>query len=354
MTERFLTAGRAQAFALLLFAAVLWGGTFVVTKGLLENMAPFTIMTVRFTVAFALLYPIARRRGLRLRGLLDRQVVSFAFTGMVLHLALETTGLRFTTASSAALVIAATPAVTGLAAYMMIKERLAGRQVAAMGLSVVGALIVTGATYAGGLRALIGNVLVLGGVVAWGVYTLQAQKFSKTHTALYATTAALGVAAVMSAPVAAFELRAEGLGEIGVQAVASLLYLGIGASALAFLAWNAAVAQVTAGTAAPFVNLVPVIGVLLGVMTGESISPPQLAGGALVALGLWLGSTRAAAGQGNTARRTLMARPTNQAIRETIEMGSMNPINTMKPPSDRIPTSRAVAHASARTPGSLP
>lgn len=287
-----LTAGRAQSLALLVLAATIWGATFVVTKPLLSELSPFTIMTVRFVLGFVVLLPAAWKAGLRVRRIFDREIVAFGFTGMVLHLALEITGLRFTTASSASLVIASSPAITGLLAFLVVRERLGRRQVTALMLSVVGAVVVTGATYAGGTRALLGNALVLAGVVAWGIYTLQGRRLAAIYSATYTTTGALGIAAVMSAPMAGLELARGGPVSLDGMAILSLVFLGVGASAVAFWAWNMALAHVPASTAAPFVNLVPVLGLAFGLMSGESVTIVQLAGGALVGLGLWLTSTR--------------------------------------------------------------
>jgi drug/metabolite transporter (DMT)-like permease len=79
---------------------------------------------------------------------------------------------------------------------------------------------------------------------------------------------------------------------MGAQDVAGMLYLGVGASAAAYALWNFALEHVDASVAAPYVNLVPIIGLALAVVLGESLTPMDLAGGLTVAAGVWLSTSR--------------------------------------------------------------
>jgi drug/metabolite transporter (DMT)-like permease len=66
----------------------------------------------------------------------------------------------------------------------------------------------------------------------------------------------------------------------------------VGASAAAYALWNFALEHVDATVAAPYVNLVPIIGLALAVFLGESPTPADLAGGITVAAGVWLSTSR--------------------------------------------------------------
>jgi drug/metabolite transporter (DMT)-like permease len=69
-------------------------------------------------------------------------------------------------------------------------------------------------------------------------------------------------------------------------------YLGVAASALTLLLWNSALRSLDAGQAANFLNVVPFVGVVCAAgFLGEPLLPLQLAGGALVLLGVWLSSS---------------------------------------------------------------
>lgn len=294
MAVRSLTLERSgtrinPGIAALLGAMGIWGGSYVVTDSVLGSMGPYSILLFRFVIAFALLAPFAWRAGMRPRMLVQPIFLLFGFTGMVLHLALETVGLQYTSAGSAALVIATAPAVTLVASVLFLKERLTLMRGVGIALSVVGAALVTQARVsAGGGTELLGNLLVFAGVLAWGIYAVQGKKLSTSVPGLVSTAASAGAATLLIAPVAAVEMLAGTTPHFDGGSIAGILFLGAGASAAAFALWNVSLRYVDASTAGSYINLVPVIGVILALMLGETMTLTQWIGGAVVMAGVWL------------------------------------------------------------------
>ena len=272
----------------LLVAMLIWGGTYVVTSSALRAVGPFTILVLRLTIAFLVLVPFARRRGYRLPMSASKTFIVFGFTGMTLHLGLENLGLVFTSASTAALVVASAPAIVAIFSVVMLKERLGLVRAIGIAASIAGVILVTGAGPGGGSHDLVGALFVLGGVTAWGLFTVQGKRLSTGHPAIVSTTAATGAAIVMSIPLAAGEMFLHGVPSIGGGEVLAILYLGFGASAAAYLLWNYALAHVDATFAGVSVNLVPVIAVSLALLIGETLTTTQWIGGAVVGAGVWL------------------------------------------------------------------
>nr|WP_258382323.1 DMT family transporter [Paenibacillus sp. S02] len=65
-----------------------------------------------------------------------------------------------------------------------------------------------------------------------------------------------------------------------------ILYVSTFASVVAYVCWNAGIKLMGAAKGAPFINLLPIWTVILGVfLLGEQISRGALAGGALAMLG---------------------------------------------------------------------
>lgn len=278
--------------AALLLAMLIWGGTLVVTKSLLNGLGPATLLAVRFLVAFLCLVPFAYRAGFRMRDVVRREFVLFGLTGIVLHNGLETWGLRYTSPGSAALIIAGIPAVTVALSRVFLKESLPRARSVGVLLSVAGVVLVTGGPSGAGALELAGNLLVFGGVVAWGVYTVQGKKMSVRVPAVVGTAAGTGAALLFLIPAALVESWSDGVPSVGVVDVTGLLYLGLGASAAAYALWNFALEHVDASVAAPYVNLVPIIGLVLAVVLGESLTAMDFAGGATVGAGVWLSTSR--------------------------------------------------------------
>jgi drug/metabolite transporter (DMT)-like permease len=281
--------GFSPAVPALLGAMAIWGGSYVVTKFALVAAGPFTVLWLRLAIAAAVMSPFAARRGFRFRMAFRREYIVFGFTGMALHLGLEILGLEFTSASSAALIIAAAPAVTVGFSVAFLKERLSLLQGIGIALSVVGVVLITGAPAPGGYPfAWLGNLLVFGGVVMWGIYTVQGRKMVVDQSWLVATTAATLSAVVMVLPVMFGEIALKGAPTFTTSSIAAVIFLGLFASATAYGLYNLALKYVGGSVVGPYISLVPVIGVVLALLVGETLTALQLVGGATVAVGVWL------------------------------------------------------------------
>ena len=101
--------------------------SYVWTKIVLTQMGPFSLVCIRFTLAtglFGLAFVCTGRHPRRLSLAEHGRMFALALLQPVGHFAFETCGLRLTSATAAALIVAAIPlAVTGLAAISG-RERL--------------------------------------------------------------------------------------------------------------------------------------------------------------------------------------------------------------------------------------
>jgi drug/metabolite transporter (DMT)-like permease len=93
-----MTTGKTKykAEAILLLVTVLWGGTFVIVKGALNDISPIAFIFFRFSIAGILLIPSARKSKFT-----KQNILSGIFLGALLfaEFAVQTIGLKFTTAT---------------------------------------------------------------------------------------------------------------------------------------------------------------------------------------------------------------------------------------------------------------
>ncbi len=274
----------------LVLTTVIWGSALVVTKSLLQEMGPFTVGVLRFFIAWVILAPFAFRQGYRLSLAVRPAFLLFGLTGIALYTAMTNVGLVFTSASSAALVQASIPAVTTLLSVLLLKERVSRRQLLGIGLSIAGLLLVTGLSLnREGSAPPVGNLLVFGSVVAWAVYTVQGKKLVSTFPWLVITTASISAGVIFLLPFAIGELWLQGIPHVRGDGLVQLLYLGGASSALGYGLWNYGLRFLDASEAAPYINLIPVVGLLLGVLVlHEPLNLIQAGGGALTLCGVWL------------------------------------------------------------------
>jgi drug/metabolite transporter (DMT)-like permease len=140
---------------------------------------------------------------------------------------------------------------------------------------------------------LLGNVLMFMSAVLWGIYTSAAKRVA-TYDPLQVTAGIVAAGAVMLVPLAAFEVGAEGMRSVDLQAWLGMAYLGVGASGAAYLMYSAALKHVDASEAGVYTNLIPIVGVITGMMLGDPPSARAIIGGLVVLVGVWLTSRQPA------------------------------------------------------------
>jgi drug/metabolite transporter (DMT)-like permease len=108
--------------------------------------------------------------------------------------------------------------------------------------------------------------------------------------AIQVTAGILGAGALMLLPLAAFDVASQGMPTVNLQGWLGMAYLGAGASGLAYMMYSAALKHVDASEAGVYTNLIPIVGVITGVMLGDPLSLRAIVGGAVVLVGVWLTS----------------------------------------------------------------
>lgn len=303
---------RRYAFALApLAAAALWGGLYVVSKWSFSLIPPVTLGFLRVTLGGVALWLVVRG-GALLPGRdpvadpIDRadwRPVLVLGGWVTLTIVTQFLGTDLTNASQGSLLTVLTPVfVVGLGAAVL-GERVTRAKAGGVGLAAVGTALVVAGQYdltamAAGNAA--GVALLLVASLAWAGYTVWGLPVVRRYSALTAATYSALAAAPMLAVLAALELAAldRGLGSLplGPEAVFSVAYLGLAATAAAWYLWYKGLEYVPAGSVAVFFFLQPVVGTALGAaLLGEEVGVPFLAGSAVVGVGIWVVSRERAA-----------------------------------------------------------
>ena len=188
--------------------------------------------------------------------------------------------------ANAALIQAANPAIVALFSILFLKEKISLQRGLGITLSIIGVLLVSGVPSGSQESTLIGNVMILGGVIAWSVYTIQSRKIPVDVDPMVSTTASFYTGLLWLMPFTLWEISTHGMPVISPLSWAALVYLGLVASALAYFLWNYALNSMEASQAAPFINLIPIVGLTLSILVGESVSFIQILGGLIAIIGV--------------------------------------------------------------------
>jgi drug/metabolite transporter (DMT)-like permease len=281
-----------------LAAAAIWGGMYVVSKVVLEVIPPFALLTSRLLLGFLALWLViawqGRSSGLPRHGfrLTRRQFISAFGVGLVgygVSLGFQFVGTKLSTAANGALVTSATPALVLPFAWLLLKEPVTTRRLAAILVASLGVLAVIDPRSADWSSDLfLGNLSLLGAALTWAIYSVLVRKVSSDGVDLLQATAVFLLGGLpITIPLGAWELSAQGMGHITPAILGGILFLGIISTAIAMFLWNYAFARLPAATASLTFFAQPVVGALLGwFFLGEQITALFLLGGVLIGLGI--------------------------------------------------------------------
>jgi drug/metabolite transporter (DMT)-like permease len=276
--------------ALATITGLAWGGQFVVGKSALARVDAIPLTTIRYAVASACLLGILARlegtEALRLdgRGLRLFWLGSLGFAGFNL---LAYTGLAHARPQSASLIIALSPLVTALVLWQRTRVRPPTATLVLLVVALAGvALVISGGHPSSIVHGSIGwgDLLVLGGVVSFIVYSLGAADTPGLSPLRYtALTAALGWVTIAAATVVAI---ASGLVPLpsasDVWAISpQIAYLAIPGAVIAVFTWNSAIGLLGPQNAALFGNLIPVTTFAIETVRGYRPGPLELGGAVL-------------------------------------------------------------------------
>ena len=274
-------------------ATLTWATNMVLGRWLRDDIGPLTLAAARFLIASLFFAVLLQRRPPEERRLgRDRWLLlGMALSGVVVFAPTLYLGLRFTTAINATLVNGLGPLITGLLAALLTREPMSRRQLtgAIVGLAGVIVLISGGSlAFWQAVRGNVGDLIVLGAVALWALYSVLSRQAMRYRSALSATalSAFLGLPPLLLA--AAWEVQTFPV-SVRPQLVLAVLYIGIAPTVIGFLSWNSGVRRLGSSGAMVFYNTLPLYGALLGyLLLGESIAPAHLVGGALIiGGGLW-------------------------------------------------------------------
>jgi drug/metabolite transporter (DMT)-like permease len=293
---RLHVANRVVAYAALILCTVIWGSSFVVTKVAVQEMPPFTLAFLRFTVSVAIMLPLARRHARPLDPTAKmpwRELAVMGLSGITLHFALFNLGLVYTTATNTALIQAAMPVAVVLGSAWFLKERLGCLRALGAIASIVGVVAIVLATprVEAGSGSLLGDALIVGTVFVWVAYTVVGKMVSGRISGMGMTIIVNCFGAVFLIPFFAYELLTLGLHGYSTMAWLVVLYLAIAPSSIGYFLWNFSLAYVPASQAGVFMNVMPVVAVIAAVaFLGEAAAASQLFGAALVFAGVYAAS----------------------------------------------------------------
>lgn len=287
----------------------IWAETFISTKLLLgEGLLPPDIFIYRFLLAYIGiwgLYALEKRRdgtavaetsGSRLRLIDELRFLGLGVFGGSLYFLCENTALEYSTASNVAILVGSAPLLTGIVLGTAFKEeRLSVRQMLGSFIAFIGmALVVLNGQLVLHLNPA-GDSLAIGGAMVWVFYSLIIRKVSNRYSVVFISRKVFGYG-LLTMTIFLLVARRSWMPLAFDPAVMSrpvvwgnLLYLGLVASLLCFVAWNYALKKIGITRTTNLIYGQCLITMIIAALVlGEHITLMAVAGALVLILGMIL------------------------------------------------------------------
>lgn len=281
-----------------LAATVLWSGNFVVARVLAGQLSPVETAFWRWALSFFMVLPFAWRSVWLHRDSICKHAVSLSLMGLLGVSLINTLNYKAgltTEAANIALAATSAPMFMAIITRVFLHEALSGRQAAGLATAFVGVGILITKGSLARLLALSfseGDLWALAGAVLFAVYSVQVRFRPKDLPQFAFLAVIFGIGALGLLPFALWEAVATAnVNWPSLPQWGSLLYISLGASVLGFTFWNMAIDRIGPVRSGVLYYSVPLFSsVEASLLLGESVTAPQICGGALIIGGILFSS----------------------------------------------------------------
>lgn len=276
----------------MLLVVLFWGGNFTAAKIAFTQLDPLAFTALRFAIASVVLWGVVRRveGPTRLPPGAFWRLVVLGVIGNTIYQLMFMVGLQQTSATKTALILAGMPALVTLAAGMLGIERVTAAQRVAVLVATVGVAIVVlgrGGSIEGGVGP--GELILLGAVLTWAVFTLLQQHWTLKISSLNLTawTVYTGTPGLLLAGMPSL-LRTD-WHRVTVAGWGGLAYSALLSLVAAYVFWNRGLAQLGAARTVVYNTMVPLVATVIAMVAlHERPGAIHIAGGALILCGVFL------------------------------------------------------------------
>jgi drug/metabolite transporter (DMT)-like permease len=291
------TAGASLPLAY--FTAVLcWllsAGVYIAAKSVGPEMPPWALCFWRLVLACAILLPVVHHHHGAMIGLIrsrSAEVLIIGAIGLTLCQGMIYTGLNYTDATTAGIIMALSPILTMVLAHLVLGEPLGLWKALGALLALAGMVVIVARADLAALMRLQfnpGELWIVGSALCWALYTVLLRRSKFGIELLPMVVLLLGAGALAALPFYLWELFSGERSALHANGLLALAYVAGPGGALMYYLYNRSVETLGAGRASMLLYLQTVfVAVLAYLLLGESLHRFDLAGAAFIVAGLVL------------------------------------------------------------------
>ena len=283
------------AILAIILANTIWGAGSPIFKWALQDIQPFTLAFLRFSLAALFLLPFAIHKLHIKRGDIP-SIILLAVFGFTINISLFLVGITLTKSINAPIIGSAGPVFLVIGSILYLKEKPKRKVIFGTLISLLGVVLITlqPILQHGTASSTLGNTLLILSTIATVAYTLLLKKFANKYplTTLTFWTFAIGAATFL--PGVLYESHGLlPLTGIHLQGLIGVAYGAVFSSLIAYLAYAYALKWIDAEEIGTFLYLDPVVAILIAYpLLGETVTSAYVLGAILVFLGIFFSEKR--------------------------------------------------------------
>ena len=275
-------------------AICVWGSTFIFSKIMLRDFTPLQIMTMRFMVAYIVLwclYPKVEKTTFKD----NLGIFVLSLFGNTIYFLFENNALQYTLAANVSIIVASAPIWTAILAHFFSKgEKIRRNTIYGSALAFAGvALVVFNGTIVLKFNPL-GDILSLGAALSWAVYSILVVKYVNRFSSFFLMRRATLCAMIASVPMLIISGQMDMPFECLLQkdTLFSIIFLGVLGSGVSYVLWNMATRILGVIKVNAYIYVNPFVTMITaGIFLGEPVTVMGIIGAVMIIGGVVLGVT---------------------------------------------------------------
>ena len=277
----------ARTISALAISILLWASSFAAVRASLQAFSPGHIALLRFLVASVLLTAFVLIKRQKLPKSKDMPVIFLlGFIGIAIFHTAQNYGQVTVIAGVASMIVSTVPIFTATLATIFLRERLKLWGWLCIFLSFFGVyLIILGESE--GIKFDPGAIILLIAAISAAIYFVLQKPYLKKYSPLQLVTYVIWAGTLFL--LVFIPGLIEEIASAPIEAIISIIYLGIFPSAVAYITWSYALSRAPASTVANFLYFLPVFAVIIAwIWLNEIPTLISIIGGIAIILGVFL------------------------------------------------------------------
>lgn len=283
-----------RAYVKTLIAVTVWGVSFVATKLAVAEIAPMSVVWLRFGIGTIVIGVILLQRKER-PAVAARDIpflVLLGFLGITFHQWLQANGLVTAGATASSWIVTTIPVFTAILGSFLLRERLGTKRWMGIALAAAGvALVITkgdfGTMLSGG-AVNSGDLLVLLSAPNWAVFSVLSRKALGTRSPAVMLFLVMLFGWLLSFPLFLAGGGFADVARLSMHGGIGIAFLGVLCSGIAYIYYYDALKVLPAARVSALIYLEPFVTVVTAaLLLGEPLLPSMFLGGALILAGVW-------------------------------------------------------------------